>query len=108
MPTTAVWGEVSLEPGDLHMSVLGWKPETAIFLMPGKGRKGTLEHLLFEAVAGKHEEVAKCVSSLEACAKSIAAWEENKKAKMRMQCVVASFCQDDPACSLGIEQAKAH
>jgi hypothetical protein len=74
---------------------------SAVFLIPGKTKKGTLEHLLFEAVSASHADVAKCVKDLEACARNMAAWDENKKAKMRMQSAIASFCEDDPGCSLG-------
>ena len=73
----------------------------AIFLMPGKGKTGALEHLLLEAVFAKHEPLATCIRAWENCNQQIANWSDNKKAKMRMQSVIASFCKDDPACSLG-------
>ena len=74
---------------------------TGVFLMPGRGKTGALEHLLLEAVFATHEPLADCVNALEVCNQRAANWNENKKAKMKMQCVIASYCQDDPGCSLG-------
>jgi hypothetical protein len=74
---------------------------TGVFLMPGKGRTGALEHLLLAAVFATHLPLANCIRSLEICNQRATNWSENKKAKMKMQCVIASFCQDDPGCSLG-------
>jgi len=73
---------------------------SAIFLMPGKGKTGTLEHLLFDVVAATHKDLADNVSSFEALSPRMAEWEENQKAKMRMQCAVAAFCEKNPQCSL--------
>jgi hypothetical protein len=74
---------------------------SAVFLVPGNGKTGTLEHLLLEAVFANHKDLEKCVLSFEACRKNTATWTNNKKAKMKMQSVIASFCEDDPGCSLG-------
>lgn len=74
---------------------------SAVFLIPGNGRTGTLEHLLLEAVFAKHKDLEKCVLSFEQCRTNTASWTENKKVKMRMQHVIASFCEGDPGCSLG-------
>lgn len=74
---------------------------TGIFLMPGKDRTGTLEHLLLDAAFATHQPLAECIAALERCNQRSQNWAENKKAKMRMQCAVASFCEDDPQCSLG-------
>ena len=65
-----------------------------------RGKLGLLEHLLLEAVFAKHEPLATCIRAWENCSnQQIANWSDNKKAKMRMQSVIASFCKDDPACS---------
>lgn len=74
---------------------------TAVFLIPGKGQLGALETLLLKAVFSSHPEFATCMKSLETCHKITEDWSEKKKAKMRMQCVIASFCKNDPGCSLG-------
>ena len=74
---------------------------TGVFLTPSRNRTGTLEHLLFDAIRLSHPEMAEAVGRLEASMGHIATWEENKQAKMRMQCAVACSCEDDPSCSLG-------
>lgn len=74
---------------------------TGVFLIPGNGQLGALETLLLKAVFASHAEFAICMNSLEGCHQVTANWTENKKAKMRMQCVIASFCQENPGCSLG-------
>jgi hypothetical protein len=79
---------------------------TAVFLIPGKGKTGTIEHLLLEAVFAVHKDLQKCVLGFEACRKNTATWDENKKAKMKMLSVIASFCEDDPGCSLGFIWSK--
>jgi hypothetical protein len=87
-------------PRDPFVVHRGRHRKSAVFLMPGRGKNGALEHLLFEAFASSHADLARCVTTLEACANNIAGWAENSKAKMRMQCAVASFCEADPQCSL--------
>jgi hypothetical protein len=72
-----------------------------VFLMPGKNKTGALEHLLLESVFTTHLSLANCITTLETCNQRVINWNENKKAKMKMQCVIASFCHDDPGCSLG-------
>jgi hypothetical protein len=74
--------------------------KSAVFLMPGNGRNGATEHLLFDAFAASHAALAQCIANFEACAINTAGWADNDKAKMRMQCAVASFCEADPQCSL--------
>ena len=74
---------------------------TGVFLIPGRGQKGTLEHMLLRAVYAKHPDLQTCVGSFCGCYPRGAAWDENKKAKRDMHCVVATFCEDDPGCSLG-------
>jgi hypothetical protein len=82
------------------------KYRTGIFLIPGKGKTGTLEHLLLDAVAAKNPPVLECVNKLETCANWRVDWSSNKTAKMKMHSVVASFCKDDPGCSLGFIWSK--
>ena len=72
-----------------------------VFLLPGAGKTGTLEHLLLEAVNASHPEVIGCVDAFHKCSKRTTDWSSNKKAKMKMHCVVAAYCKDDPGCSLG-------
>lgn len=77
------------------------KKRAGVFLIPGNGKTGTLEHLLLEAVKVSHPEVIRCVDAFEACSTKTVDWSNNKKAKMRMNSVVAAFCKADPGCSLG-------
>jgi hypothetical protein len=74
--------------------------KSAVFLMPGRNKNGATEHLLFEAFTASHAALARSVTDFEATAVNMAGWADNDKAKMRMQCAVASFCEDDPQCSL--------
>ncbi len=82
------------------------KHRTGIFLLPGRGKIGTLENLLLDAVAAKTPPVIDCINQLEHCANWRAGWGNNKNAKMKMHCAVASFCKDDPGCSLGFIWSK--
>jgi hypothetical protein len=79
----------------------GKRKTTAVFVMPGKGQTGALEHLLLKAVFSSYPELDTCMNNLVVCTQKAAKWSENKQAKMKMQCVIAAFCQDDPGCSLG-------
>jgi hypothetical protein len=87
-------------PKDCFVVSRGKHKTTAVFLMPGRGLTGGLEALLLKAVFASHPELDTCISSLESCHKITALWSDKKKAKMRMQCVIASFCKADPGCSL--------
>jgi hypothetical protein len=82
------------------------KYRTGIFLIPGQGKTGTLDHLLIDAVSAKNAPVIECVNQLELCADWRIEWSANKIAKMKMHCAVASFCKDDPGCSLGFIWSK--
>ena len=74
---------------------------TGVFIMPGKGQTGTLEHMLLKAIYADHPELSNCVGQLATCYPRGAQWKENKKAKRDMHCVIATFCENDPGCSLG-------
>jgi hypothetical protein len=82
--------------------------KSAVFLMPGNGRNGTFEHLTFEAFATSHAELARCIDTLETCAVNTAGWAGNDKAKMKMQCAIACYCEDDPQSSLAFIWHKVH
>ncbi len=93
-------------PTESYVIRRGRHRTSAVFLMPGRGRTGALEHLLFDAVTASHSDLAKCITALETCVQRTVRWGENKKAKLRMQCAIACFCEDDPSCSLGFIWAK--
>jgi hypothetical protein len=90
-----------IAPKDSFVVSRGKHKTTGVFLMPGKGLLGGLEALLLKAVFASHPELDTCISSLEVCHKLTDLWSDKKKAKMKMQCVIASYCKDDPCCSLG-------
>ncbi|MGO9087095.1 MAG: DUF3226 domain-containing protein [Terriglobales bacterium] len=81
-------------------TVEGTSPRSAIFLMPGKGKKGTLEHLLLEAVFKKSPKLKKCLNSFEQCTGKLKSWPQNKKAKARTTMLTAAHCKGNPASSL--------
>jgi hypothetical protein len=72
---------------------------TGIFLSPGAGKTGELEHLLLEAVKAEDADALKCIEDFENCCGTTKDWAENKRAKMRLACYIASHCQNDPCCS---------
>lgn len=82
------------------------KNRTGIFLIPGNGKTGTLDDLLFSAIAAPHRPAIECVETFHACSAWTAGWTNNKKAKMKMHSLVAAVCQDDPGCSLGFIWSK--
>ncbi len=73
---------------------------TAVFLVPGKGRTGTMEHLFLQAALKKNPDAGECLVKFADCTKACKKWEENDQAKMKVGALVAAFCQDDPLCSL--------
>jgi hypothetical protein len=93
---------------DASFTLKNGKRRTGVFLIPGIGKRGTLDHILFDAVATTLAPVAACVNAFQACARAQwrNEWSENRKAKMKMHSVIASFCEDDPGCSLGFIWAK--
>jgi hypothetical protein len=75
--------------------------KTGIFLIPGEGKTGTLEHLLLKAVKESHADLISCIDAFNSNYPRGERWAENKKVKRDMHCVVAAFCEDDPGCSIG-------
>ncbi len=75
--------------------------KTAIYMMPGAGRSGSLEHLLFEAAADNQPKAAGCVDQLCQCAEIDSGdLSENDRAKLRLATMIAT-CFEDHTCSLG-------
>jgi hypothetical protein len=76
---------------------------TAAFILPGEGRTGTLEHLLWDAAILKTPKLKKCISRLCRCTGGhINSAPENKKAKMKISAIIASHCQKNPFASSGM------
>jgi hypothetical protein len=71
-----------------------------VFLMPGRGRTGTLEHLLLDAIFEGNRELEPCVNSFRECLRGPGGWSENKQAKMRLHALIAGCCEEEPSTNL--------
>jgi hypothetical protein len=71
-----------------------------VFLMPGRGRTGTLEHLLLDAVFEGNQELELCVNAFRDCLREPVRWSENKQAKMRLHALMAGCCEERPSTNL--------
>jgi hypothetical protein len=70
---------------------------TAIFLIPGEGRTGTLENILWDAAVQKNPLVEECVEAFAKCiGDPLSSCTENQKAKIKMSALVAASCRDNP------------
>ena len=68
-----------------------------IFLIPGNGKSGCLEHILWDAAIQQLPAIVKCVDDFFVCTGShIGGAPPNKQAKMRMSAIVAAHCKDNP------------
>jgi hypothetical protein len=71
----------------------------AIYLLPGEGRTGTLEHLLLDAAFAKAANLQRCLDDFSTCTGALRSSKPNNLAKMRMSALAAAFCEDNPWCS---------
>jgi hypothetical protein len=76
-------------------------PRVAVYLIPGKDREGTLEHLLLEAAYKKRPKSAKCVEKFLACVGRVKC-SSNKDAKMRLSALVGASCSGNPWASAAL------
>jgi hypothetical protein len=84
-------------------SVEGDPLRVAVFLIPGEGRTGTLEHILWDAAIKRDVALEKCVEDFSACTGGhIIAASDNQQAKMRVSAIVAAHCEDNPWASPGL------
>jgi hypothetical protein len=83
-------GPFNIEERDLRV---------AVYLLPGKGKTGTLEHLLLEAVFAKTDILPECLEKFGKCTGGLRSSKPNQLAKMRMSVLAAAFCEDNPWCS---------
>jgi hypothetical protein len=72
---------------------------TAVFLIPGNGKTGTLEHLFLEAITLANPTALGCVDAYRTCTNTTGQWSENKIGKMCLATYVAAHCENDPCCS---------
>jgi len=78
-------------------SIEGDPLRVGVYIIPGVGRTGTLEHLLWDAALKHNPAIENCVDNFSMCmGGKIAAASENKQAKMKMSAIVAASCQDNP------------
>jgi hypothetical protein len=80
-------------------SIEGDPFRVAVYLLPGQGKTGTLDHLLLEAALTKASNLAKCLDDFSACTGALRSAKPNQLAKMRMSALAAAFCEDNPWCS---------
>lgn len=69
---------------------------SAIFLMPGENRTGTLEHLLLEAIFDKIPSFSGCIDEFFKCTGLTLNCSENQQAKMKMSALIAACCKKNP------------
>jgi hypothetical protein len=72
---------------------------SGVFLTPGNGKKGALEHLLLEAANEASPTSLNCIETLRNCTNTTLEWKSNKVAKMKLACYIATHCENDPCCS---------
>jgi hypothetical protein len=74
-----------------------------IFLIPGKGKTGTLEHLLWEAAVDQDPTLDGCVETFCRCVGNyLDEATENQKAKMKLSATVGGRCKDNPWASASL------
>jgi len=71
-----------------------------VYMIPGIGIPGTLEHLLLEAVFDAHANLRACVDEFCSCTVHPLGWSSNAQAKMRLQTLIAAHCEDNPGVPL--------
>jgi hypothetical protein len=71
----------------------------AVYLLPGEGKTGTLEHLLLDATFAKTASLQRCLDNFSDCTGALRSSKPNNLAKMRMSALAAAFCEDNPWCS---------
>jgi hypothetical protein len=70
-----------------------------VMMIPWTKKKGTLEHLILEALYDVYPNEKKCVEFYYECMRIEAT--ENKRAKILTQCMITALSRDDPNCGVG-------
>jgi len=84
-------------------SIEGEPLKVGVFVMPGEGRTGTLEHLIWDAAKTANPLIESCVETFLACAGDHHKQaNENNTAKMKVSSLVAASCYSNPSASLGL------
>jgi hypothetical protein len=87
---------VPQHPFSIEVSIEVVPFRVGIYLLPGSGRTGCLEHILLEATVTRTPHLAKCLDDFSTCSGALKSVRPNKHAKMRMSALAAAFCEDNP------------
>ncbi len=72
------------------------KFRVGVFIMPGKDRAGTLEHIFLDAALEGKPELQGCLDKFAECSKIIPTGTANQQAKMKMSVLVGASCKQNP------------
>jgi hypothetical protein len=87
----------------------GGRPlRVALYVIPGPGRDGTLEHLLLEAAYGKSPAKQPCVEQFLDCIGRPKDASDNEIAKMSMSALVGASCRKNPWASSALVWKDKH
>jgi len=88
-------------PEDFHVAArTPDKPPVIISAIPAINEPGNLETLLLRSIAPHWNDIDICLEDYYNCSPA-GTWNDlNKQSKMKMQCVIAAMCADDPCCSV--------
>lgn len=67
-----------------------------VFIMPGEGRSGTLEHVLLDAALDGKPELLECLTKFGECTEIVPTGTANQQAKMKMSILVGAHCKENP------------
>jgi len=79
----------------------GTLPDIVIMMLPLNGTPGTIESCLLPSALSKWPELESPLEEYLRCSPAND-WEDRKKAKMKMQCVLAATCRQDPNTSISL------
>lgn len=74
-------------------------PSLAVLMLPWKQELGNLETLCLRAAIDKWPKVASCLKDYYRCSDA-PNWTLTKRSKMKLRCLIAATCKDDPNTSL--------
>lgn len=80
----------------------GEHTRVGIYIIPGKGRTGCLEHLLLEAVLSHDPSKHACIDGFMRCVRSPTDCTENQLAKMKLSSLIGASCRKNPFASSGL------
>lgn len=78
----------------------GTKPPVIVTAIPSPTERGNLETLLLRSIPAHWPDIDICLEDFYNCSPADSWNDLNKQSKMKMQCVVAAMCADDPCCSV--------